>query len=75
MANKFKVTGTKTKSITLTKAQTRVYEGSGSAGDSFRRDAKDKARELVQQTGKPVEIYSHDGITFEHFSLQREDET
>ncbi|MFI4971154.1 MAG: hypothetical protein ACHP7H_00625 [Hyphomicrobiales bacterium] len=69
MANRFKVSG---RSIKLTKAQTRVYEGSGSAGDHFRREARAKAQEIATKTGKAVEIYSHDGITFEQVGPEEE---
>jgi len=53
----------------LTKAQTRVYESSGPAGDHFRGEAKRAARARANERGKSVEIHSFDGITFEHIEV------
>jgi hypothetical protein len=67
--NKFK--GGKT-SIKLTVAQTRAYENNGPIGDDFRREAKRAAKEKANRLGSAVEIYSHDGITFEQVHPESE---
>lgn len=61
--NKFKFTG-KT-NLKLNRGQTRVYEDSGEVGDRFRRETKEAAKERAKKVGKPVEISSFDGVTFE----------
>jgi hypothetical protein len=52
-------------SIKLTKAQTRAYENNGPIGEEFRREARSVAQEKARKKGRSIEIYSHDGITFE----------
>ena len=56
------------RSLRLTKAQTRLYEDRGPSGDSFRREAREAAQKAADASGHNVEIYSHDGITFEQLS-------
>ena len=73
MANTFKFSG---RSLRLSKAQTLIYENHGVLGappgvdacpasDDMRREAKSAARVRANKTGKPVTIYSNDGIPFE----------
>ena len=62
MANTFNFSG---RSLRLSKAQTRIYENHSALGDDMRHKAKSAARVRANKTGKPVTIYSNDGITFE----------
>lgn len=44
--------------ITLGRDNTRTWENGGERGDRFRREVREAARELANQTGKRVEIYA-----------------
>jgi hypothetical protein len=70
MANRFRATS---RTVKLTKAQTRAYENTGPVGDAFRREAKEHAQSLANEKGKSVEIASADGITFEHLAPEPEE--
>src|SRR5271166_4808196 len=60
--------GNPTRSITLTEEETTDYEDGGSIGDAFRRKMKRRAQALANEHDESVEIYSADGVTFEHIS-------
>ncbi len=53
------------KTIRMSKAETRRYEDRGADGDEFRWHTITRAKNLANETGKPVEIHSFDGIVFE----------